>query len=83
MEQLLGSGSVLCGAVWDAHGVPSMARMHALRHLRCDASRRFVRRDDETDADLAGNGTADGDLDDPELNVPVEIVAGVETIVEF
>ena len=51
MEQLSGSGSVLCGAVWDAHGVPSMARMHALRHLRCDASRRFVRRDDETDAD--------------------------------
>ena len=51
MEQLLGSGSVLCGAVWDAHGVPSMARMHALRHLRCDASRRFVLRDDETDAD--------------------------------
>ena len=27
-----------------------MARMHALRHLRCDASRRLVRRDDETDA---------------------------------
>ena len=51
MEQLSGSGSVLFGAVWDAHGVPSMARMHALRHLRCDASRRFVLRDDETDAD--------------------------------
>ena len=50
MEQLSGSGSVLCGAVWDAHGVPTMARMHALRHLRCDASRRLVRRDDETDA---------------------------------
>ena len=30
---------MLCASIWDAHGVPAMTRLHALRHLRCDASR--------------------------------------------
>ena len=30
---------MLSSAVWDAHGCPTMARMHALRHVRCDSTR--------------------------------------------
>ena len=39
METLSGASSVLSSAVWDAHGCPTMARMHALRHVRCDSTR--------------------------------------------
>jgi anaphase-promoting complex subunit 5 len=39
MEALSGGAGVLFAAVWDAHGVPSMARVCALRHLHCDATR--------------------------------------------
>ena len=38
MRQLTGAASALAAAVWDAHGAPAMARVSALRHLRCDAS---------------------------------------------
>lgn len=38
MRQLTGAASALAAAAWDAHGAPAMARVSALRHLRCDAS---------------------------------------------
>ena len=44
MRQLTGAASALAAATWDAHGVPAMARVSALRHLRCDASERVERR---------------------------------------
>jgi len=66
MEQLSGSGSVLCASVWDAHGVPTMARMHALRHLRCDASNPSLRqkRDDSDVLDKPEDFLRSGEFPD-------------------
>jgi len=54
---LSGSASVLAAACWDAHGVPSMARVCALRHLRCDAT--------AGGSGSGGGGGGDGDTQRP------------------